>query len=285
MFKSYSIFTLLFALLVFIACDPPEDNITPKDIPGSAPEFPPVEMYMLPISDFTQPGVDTTNSGKRVGGINSFKNWGTSALSLTALNAGILAQSAIPLAIFYQASVGEEAVELEDGSYEWTYQYVFQGKTYDIVLNGRYVALGQFPLQVEWRMFVSEQGGFQDFEWLSATVAILQESVFTIYKNPASPDPAINIAFGINDDTDGFNLRYMWAPLDNVSSLGAVLDFKTSPGAGRYDREFIFSPDDVSNPLEIQWNSITNEGRIRDEGSFGDYEWKCWNEKLRDEDC
>ncbi len=296
MFRHFSIFTLLFALLTFTACDPEED-ITPENdlsenFPDGPPEFPSADMYLLPITDFTQPGIDTTHNGKRVNGINSYRNWSTSALSLTALQLGMLAESAVPLAIFYQAAVEGVEEELEDGSYQWTYQHETRGKTYDVVVKGQYIEIPflGIPLGVDMKMFVSEQGGFQDFEWFNATFSIGEPQnmgEFTVYKNPESPVSAVNISFGLSDDLDGISLRYTWmAPLANPTSIGSVLEFQQTPNTDGYDRAFIFSVEDLSgNPFEVQWNSTTREGRIRDESTFGSYEWNCWNESLRDEEC
>ncbi len=301
MFKFHSIFTSLLALLVFTACDP-EENITPEndfseEFPTEVPELPLKEMYLMPVSLFSQEGIDTNSNGKRVSGVNSYQHFAHGATQFIAYHTPIALYSAVPTAALALAA-NEEPVPIEEG-YEWSYQYAtLAGKTYDVVLRANFVwnpdVAGFNKTAFQWRMYLSEQGGFQDFEWFSGFVSQdLTLAQFNVFLNPSSANPVVVIDYErstygnfFNRQTDGISLSYTVTDPDDSFNTEAFLEYNTidSTGTG-YNANFLLRGEILEAPIDIQLNTDTGEGRVRDEAKFGDNEWKCWNKEFRDEDC
>ena len=294
MFKSISFFSLFLALVVFTSCDPeemvqPEDMNQPGEMPSVAPEIPPAEMYLIPIASFTETDVDTTNSTNRLSYMPSYKNWGYSAVNLVAWNTATAIYTAIPLTAFGLAA-NTEPIKLEDDTWEYTYQFQAPessgGKTYDIVLTAEYFIQFGADWEVAWKMSLSEEGGFQNFQWFEGIVALdFTSAQFALNQNPNNPSPAIEITYEgaldlPNPLNSEVNLRY--TNVDPGSeTLGRYLEYRSDP-ENPFAKAYDIKGNDES--IEIQWN-VPGGGRVKDSKFFEDNEWHCWDESLQDTDC
>lgn len=288
-YKPYKPLLVILAVFVCNACAP-EEGITPDNIPLVAPEIPPAEMYTMPIESFTETDVDTSGRTNRLNYRPTYRNWVHSVVSLVAWNTGVALNVAVPLTAFGLA-VNEEPVYLGDDTFEWSYQYeapdILGGKTYNIVLTGTYLSLEE----VEWRMLLSEEGGFQDFEWYTGLVATdFSSARFVVYHQPLDPQPLFNINFDKDltfSDPDDFDLKLRYTTIDpNSEGIGGYVEFRTQP---EDDLNRVFEvkggPGRPEISTEIEWSIPSGEGRVRDNKRFGDNEWRCWNEILQDVDC
>ncbi len=280
---------ILLALFAFSACEPAE-IIDPSFPLRAAPEIPPAEMYLMPLELLTAIEADTSGKSRQRKLRPTYYHWAHSTLSLVAWNTRIALHTAIPLTAFGLA-VNQEPILIEEDRYEWTYSYKappFLGdKTYDIVLTGTYVGANE----VEWKMNLSEEGGFQNFEWFSAIVATdFSRGNFVIYQQAPQPQPVLNITFeGLlsNSEVPNPALKLRYTDLDpDAEEIGTYVEFRTEP-ENTYNRVFDIKggPQRPDLSTEIEWNIPIGEGRVRDKARFGDNDWHCWNEQLQDVGC
>ena len=298
MFKSFSFFSVLLALVVFTSCGP-EEMITPADnppedlssqVPKVAPELPPAEMYTIPLSFFLGTEGDPDNSAKRLGNANfvSTHNFQYGAGNLLLWNTKVAFKTVLPLYIFAQA-YDAEPVPLDLFTWQRKYQYNgLGGKTFDVVLTSKYIIEWGKEWEVEWTMTLSEEGGFQDFEWLKGIVALnFSRAEFSLNQDPSNPSPLVYINYeGSLDLVDPLQsevtIRYTSA--DPNRSTFKYLEYSSIPESG-YTGSYDIKGAEGSSSIEIQWNLENKTGRVKDFGEYGDNEWHCWDEALEDTDC
>ncbi len=289
MFRQTSLFCLILALVLFTACGP-EENITPDIDVIEPPKLPPVEMYMVPFSSFLDTDVDTTKEGKRVFANSPYKNWVYSTVNVVGWNTKVALQTALPLVAFGLAA-SETPVQLESSAWQWSYEYqapkLIGGKTYEIVLTATRLENSD----VAWKMLISEQGGIQDFEWMEGTVSQdFSFAQFILNQSPSQPETFLLINFDGQLNTSDissskFQLRYTNLQVTS-DQFKEYLEFRSQPQV-EYSRVFDIRGGEAFPDIttEIEYNPLNGTGRVRDLKHFGNAEWHCWNEKLRNEDC
>lgn len=276
-------FLFLFSIVLFTACQK-EDPII-DDQQRMAPTLPPLESMLMAFPSAED--VDTTNLiGSQPGqaeprGGNSYKNWVYSALNLVAWNTAITLHSAIPFASFAEAFNHRPEFQ-GNGVWLWAYDYNFNGSRFKAELTGQYIS----NTEVQWDMTISKVGGFQNVKWYTGVITTDGKSgSWSLSYNPNNPTPYLQIDYKETNDNGSGLLRYTNIEAGN-NDKGDYIEYREDkdPNAD-YDRAYdVFKAKD-NNLLEIQWNEINKNGRVKNPKEFGTSEWQCWDTEFLDTDC
>jgi hypothetical protein len=90
--------------------------------------------------------------------------FGYVTLGMTYWNTVIALNIAVPVASFKEAFNHKAVYSNKNKDYVWSYDVVVSGIKYTANLHGKVVGD-----DVEWKMLVSQQGGFVDYEWYTGT--------------------------------------------------------------------------------------------------------------------
>ncbi len=254
-----SLFSLLL-LISFQSCK--------KDY-GAAPDLPPVSSFVTDFSDFDNSKTlfDTTSA-----------NWEYSATNVTIWNVIITIGLAVPIASYVEAVNNHEAVYQSDNTWLWEYSFPEDVNSHTAKLFGTIR-----ESSVDWEMYITKTGIFEDFLWYTGTSLSDGSSVnWILYNKPDDPTELLSIEWKRNSENTG-NIKYMNIVPGGTENGGYIKygdDSDTDLNA-----YYLIYNKGQDNLIEIEWNQISKNGRVKDENKFGDTEWHCWDENLKDKDC
>lgn len=275
--KLHLIFALAFGLIVLTSCDP-QAPISQEE----APEIPPTEMFSMPTTALSTMEPDTATPMPNA----TYKNWTFSAINLVVWHTAIVLNAGVPTAAFSHA-LQQRPVFIGNSTFEWSYVYnsppILGGKSYDVVLTAQYVNGNQ---QVQWIMKVSEFGTNVSFEWYRGLSNVdFSQATFTVNRNPASPEAYLRIDYERTSTAGDFNIRYTSvSPSD--PGVGGYLEYREDSQAS-FDRAFdiVGGANNPGEFIEIQWNKLDEDGRVKSPGFFNDSDWHCWDGNQVDVGC
>ncbi len=278
--RIYLFLAVTLSLTFMFSCE--KDDPTTTNQEAIAPPLPPQESFVMPFTGFES--VDTPGVASN-GGIDirstpiSFRNWFYAGTSVVAWSAIVVLNSAIPVAAF-SASFNATPVRNDNGVWSWTAEYELGGNTFTSTLTGEFINNGE---DTRWAMTISQDGGFTDVEWYTGVVSVDENRAsWTLMYQPENPQPFLQIDYERDPVTDDGMIRYTNI-IPNDDGNGHYVEYREDMD-GDYNRAYdVFRGSD--DFLEIQWNAPTREGRVRNPNHFGDNDWRCWDEDLRDTDC
>jgi hypothetical protein len=269
---------LVFAASIFQSCEKENMQEQPE-----APAIPPMAMFMMPTDDFDESQVDTSEFTSPDDRSFQYHHWLHAAVNLVFWNTAIHLHMALPTTAFAHAAA-QTPEYIGNLTFEWDYIYVappeLGGGTYYVVLTGQLTPTYE---EVIWTMTVSQEGGFSDFVWYTGISSTEEdEGEFTLNRFPNNPQPYLLLEYS-GDETTGYGALRFTNVVPGGPDFGNYIEYREEPG-NPYDRAFDVQAD-PGNLMEIQWNEVGVEGRIRHELHFGDNEWYCWDEFYIDTEC
>ena len=260
--KSIKIITLLslFLLISLQSCN--------KDL-GTAPELPPESSFVTDFSDFDDSKIllDTT-----------YVNWGHSAWNVAVWNAIITKGLAVPVASYVEALKNHEAVYQSDNTWLWEYSFTVGASSYIAKLFGTIK-----ENTVDWEMFITKTGVYEDFLWYSGTSFLDGSSVnWVLYNKPGDPTELLSIEWNRTTENTG-NIKYMNI-VPGGPENGGYIKYGNDSDTDLNAYYLIYNKG-ADNLTEIEWSQTNKNGRVKDENKFGNTEWHCWDENLIDIDC
>lgn len=261
---------LLIVIMVIGACNKDEDKETP-------PSLPPESSIMIDFSLFPS-DVKSAEDLKTMSltSLNHFK-----ASATVFIWTGILTlYMTIPTAAFVKV-VNESPVYQGNKQWLWSYSFAVGFQTLVAELYGTIE-----DEKVNWEMYIFPEGSTTKFLWYSGWSNLAgTEGYWAINKdsnNDNIPEDALEIDWTklvseeiasvtftdiTGDSTDGSFISF---GIDNSLDLNAYYDIYGSI---------------KDNLIEIEWNTETYKGRIKDPLGYGDENWHCWDELLIDISC
>jgi hypothetical protein len=273
----------LFVLSAFMMLQSCEDGLAPgrDDNPDNltVPALPPAEMFAMPVSELQNMEAELDESHTRG---DTYENWLHAGLSVFGWNAIIVINLAVPVSAIGQA-FNVDAQYIGNNTFEWAYTYQapanLGGDKYNISLTAEYIN----TTEIEWNLVASQQGGFQDFVWLSAVIANDHTYAnYTLRRNPENPEDYLGVHFERVFSFDRASLRFTNV-LAGDPGQGHYIEYRVDESAV-FNRAFELQagPDNI---LQAEWDEPTHIGRVKHLQYFGDNDWRCWDEKLVDVDC
>lgn len=240
-----------------------------KDKEPVAPELPPQEAFVTNFSDF---------SSEKTKADTTMNNWAFSAINVSLWNAVITVGLAVPVASYVEAVKNHEAVYQGDNTWLWQYNFDIAFETYTAKLFG---TLNNDS--INWEMFISKNGGYQDFLWYEGVSVVNgNHGTWTLFDKPTSNKKLLGITWNRNADQTG-NIKYMNIVPASPEN-GGFIAYGNDNQSTLNDWYDIYNKG-KDNHTNIEWDTITKSGRVKDTLHFGNELWQCWDNFLKDADC
>lgn len=270
--NSLSIILLLSVALFLVLSSCEKDSTSPEETPPKPPQ---ADYFIMDFGVFP----DTTSPMPFNKSTNTltYMNWGYAAINVAVWNSLITLTFIAPVTSF-NTTIAEEPVQQSDGRWLWTKTFNVFGVPHTTKLYGEAVSGG-----VEWEMYLSKDTLFTDFKWYTGFSNLpLTEGNWTLYKDPQNPTEFIRIDWHRNPGVGG-DIKYTNI-IPNDPENGGYIYFEKND-ASPYDRFYDIYNKGMDNLTEIEWDSISREGRVLDAINFGDTDWHCWDMDLMDTVC
>lgn len=228
------------------------------------PELPPAELLFMDYSDFNE------EPGATKGSIESYENFIHAFATILFWNSPIItAHTALPVAA-YKIAMAQEAVDMGDNTWKWSYDFSGGGEnTYVVTLTASRINNEEFSIEMYVALASLPEMGML---WFDGEVRYDHtHASWTIYKEGtvAVVEAEMNMDF----EAEAGSLKYTYVELGMEETGSYILYEYDSQGV--YDASYTVS---LSTGItEIEWETISKEGHVKDEVKFGDTDWHCWD--------
>lgn len=237
-----------------------------------APQLPAAETFVMSFDGFDDPKAAP----------KSITNWGHSVANIVVWNTVLTVNLAIPTLAFH-AAVGQEPEYQGMGVWLWAYEVRGDdGETYRAELYGELLV----DDEVQWDMFITQVGGWGRLHWYTGITATDGSyATWTLNHNPENITPVLRIDY-VEDNGNGTGAIRYTNIIPGHPDNGDYIEYREGNIAGgQFDRAYDVYRIGVNNLLEVNWDSVNKNGRVKDAVKFGDEDWHCWGTDLRDVEC
>ena len=233
-----------------------------KENQDQAPELPPVESLVMDFSDFSQqPGGKKSTSA-------SYFNFFHSYFSVLFWS-GVTTVYIVPPIIVYSYSLQQTPVYLGDNTWEWAYSAGWGNDSILVSLTGARINNEEFSMEMN---IASAETPEVEVKWFDGIVRYDHtHAEWNFYKNGSVK--MIEAEWNKDFETEEADLTYTYTEEGNAED-GSYIKLAHAP-TEVYDASYTISL--AEGVTSIEWNTTTKEGRVMDEGKFGDTEWHCWD--------
>ncbi len=244
---------------------------------GQKPDIPPLSTFELETSDF-----DASNKPGRMD--NTFVNWTHSSVNVIVWQTILTVNLIVPVAAYKEALNQTPKWKGKKKGWVWAFSTNVGNHKYTCRLHARHQNNGE----VNWEMFLTQDGGFKDFKWYEGTSDLKNTyGNWLLYKNPSSAREYIKIEWKRNPTTGYEDIKYT-----NVLKDDNGKDSYIHYGRHNniiyncfYDISLRSNSQNTTNVINIEWHDENKEGRVKDPIKFLDSDWRCWGSTLKDEQC
>ena len=133
-------------------------------------------------------------------------------------------------------------------------------------------------------MYISKEGGYTDFLWFSGVSNLpLTEGTWTLNHDPNDPTPYIGVEWHRDLSVGTADIKYTNI-VPGGSENGGYISYGITTETP-YDAFYDIYNKGQDNHTDIEWNTTTLEGHVKDLRVFLDNDWHCWNSDLEDIIC
>lgn len=265
------------AILVLNACN--EGNLTqPEQDP---PTIPPVTTFLMTFDDFDQGPLSkpVAETSSRLMEPQSNNNWLFATANVFIWQTIINVTLAVPAHSFMAAFLKDRTPEYKDGEWIWSYDFNCLAGLYHAELHGDIIGD-----QVEWAMYISKEGVYENFQWYTGTSKLTAtQGTWTLNKEPQNPIPLLYIEWHRNPVDLTYDIKYTNVLEGSEDKGSYILNGVTDDTD--YDAFYTIYNIKELNTTEIKWHRIAKYGRVKDSKHFGDDLWHCWDENGADVIC
>jgi hypothetical protein len=180
---------------------------------------------------------------------------------------------AVPVVSYIEA-FNHEPVRVDNNTWKWSYTVQVNSVNYTAELYADVM-----DADVNWEMYISQEGGFSNFLWYKGTCDILRtHGNWTLYFGPVKNSEFLDIEWNNDWEKSTGDIRYT----NVLSSSEGIGDYiyagitTDTPYNSFYD----IYDSSTDNLVEINYNTVSKEGSIKYDGI-----WHCWNSNLEDIAC
>ena len=246
---------------------------------GDPPQIPPSSSFVMNFSD-----LDSTKApGKflKISGIDSvgeYSNYLFSAGNVFVWNVIITVGLAVPVASFLHSFSYQATWNNQVDAWEWKYDF-----TVVVVYSAKLRAKVSGNM-VHWEMYISKQGGFQNFLWYSGDSHLDgTEGTWTLFDNPTSNQELLGILWHNNASNGTSDITYTNIVPGGPENGGYIAYGITTDTT--YNAFYNIYNKGKNNLTEIKWKRTAMNGRVKDSLHFGNTDWHCWDVTLKNEIC
>ena len=275
----------------------PDEETTEPDT-EKPPEIPPASTFIIDFNDFLSPKLSSSSLGGTERSLQHIaftpqisdlfadnlytpdeqKNWGFAALNVGFWNTVLFVGLVVPVAAFIE-SFDHSPEQQPDYTWIWSYDVPVDDQLYNAELHGKFIDNG-----IRWEMYISKEGEYSNFQWYYGESNLpATEGFWILKKNPSDPTELLRIDWH-RDITDGSNdIEYTNIVPGGPENGGYI--FYEATTESPYDRSYEIYNKGKDNTTNIEWNSSTMEGRVKDSRHFGNSDWHCWDFDHQDIEC
>ncbi len=179
----------------------------------------------------------------------------------------------------YKHALKQEPTHVSGDKWVWEYQIDVGFKKYTVQLYGE-----TKNDVVEWELHTSLSGEFEDFVWFTGTQNVEGSAgQWIVNKSHIHNTPFIQIDWTYDNVKERGTLKYTNIE-EGYENKGAYIYYGNNQN-GAYDAFYdIFDKKD-NNLIEIDYNTVSHIGRVKNFDFYEDDLWHCWNEKFKDIVC
>jgi hypothetical protein len=228
-----------------------------------APELPPETSFILNFNDLQGNQKSTL----------SHSNWTAAAFTVGVWNTLLVGTLAVPVASYIEA-FNHEPVRVDNNTWKWSYTVLVKNVNYTADLYA-----DVFDAEVNWEMYISQEGGFSNFLWYKGTCDILRtHGTWTLFLDPVHNNEFLEIEWNHDWDNNTGDIRYTNV-LSSSEYLGDYIYAGITTDA-TYNAFYDIYDNSEDTLVKINYNTETQEGSIYYGGS-----WHCWDSNLEDIAC
>ena len=278
--------------LLLCACTNGNNATTNVSTP---PQIPPRESFVMDFSDFTTTTDTTVNKDRMIipisftqtsaedfrspaYAIGDRSNWNYAAFSVGFWNIVGVLGLAVPVASFVE-SFKYSPIQQSDYSWVWRYSVPVLNSVYEAELHGKYIDTG-----VRWEMYISKQGEYTGFLWYYGESDLPATKGFWILKNkPSDPNDLLQIDWRRDPAQKISEIEYTNIVPGGAENGGYISYAVTT--STLFDRTYTIFNKGKKQTTYIEWNSLTENGRVKDSIHFSNDNWYCWDSQHLNSEC
>ena len=188
----------------------------------------------------------------------------------------IRAQLAVPTVALAEA-LKQQPTVVEEGKWLWTYAVDLLDANYQVKLY----ANDQGNQQVGWEMYLSQEGGFQDYRWVTGTSDRNGKEGQWIVNEGSSELMKVDWDKGQSDTVT----ELIYTQVKQGSEYeGSYVKYQALD-EGDYNVSYSVYLSNEDNLFRINYNTDTHVGQVSNPKHFEDGVWHCWNSDFEDVSC
>jgi hypothetical protein len=243
--------------------------ISCKKNKGEPPVLPAQESMIIDFSNFAtlKKGADLLSDQK--GTENS--NWDFAAGTVVFWKLIINTTLIIPVTSF-KLAVDQDPVFLSEKTWQWSYNFSVANVAYKARLTGR---IG--TSDVMWKMYITKEGtgGFAEFLWFEGTSKPDGTGgQWILNQSSQSPGAMLQIDW-TKTGTSISNVKYTL--VKNDSYKNNYIEFGLTTTALNAYYTILYFNEVKLSAVYVEWNTSTNNGRVKCLDYLGDNNWYCWD--------
>ncbi len=254
-FRSFVAISLSISILFLGAsCD--------KEPVDERPELPPVESLVMDFSDFGQ------QPGGMKGTAVSYESFLHSYLSVFFWNVASTVTFAVPVAAYGHA-LQQNPVYLGDHTWEWSFDFTVANLNYKATLTGARISNEEFSMEM---VIALSAAPIQGVKWFDGVVRYDHtHATWNLYKNGSVK--VLEAEWNKDYESGDADMTYTYTE-EGHEEDGSYIMLAYMPEEF-YNAAYTISL--AAGVTNIEWNTNTKEGRVKDPVKFGDSEWHCWD--------
>ncbi|MFN2379046.1 MAG: hypothetical protein ABR519_02415 [Bacteroidales bacterium] len=238
------------------------------------PELPPYESMIMDFSDFDQ----TPAQGKGI--ITEHDNFITAYVSVAFWHSITTTTMIIPALAYREMLTNAGDPEyIDDNTWVWTKQFGYQDLSYTATLTAVRLNNEEFSMEMK---IASAAYPEQGVVWFDGVIRYDHtHALWNLYKYDEGEVKVIEAEWNKDFETGVSDLKYTYMETGS-DEYGSYIIFGLNP-ALEYDAYYTVSLS--SNTVNIEWDTESKAGRIKNPAYFEDNEWHCWNNMLVNIEC
>jgi hypothetical protein len=239
---------------------------------GDPPALPPQESMTIDFSNFDfQKKSDAVVSGQK-GTENS--NWEFSA-GVAGVWKLIIGTTLIVPVTSFKLATDQVPVFLSDKTWQWSYSLTVATVTYKARLTGQIMSN-----DVAWKMYISKEGAnsFPEFIWFEGTSKLDGTGgQWILNQSSVSPTPILQIDWTKTGSSLG-TIKYTYVKTSDPFKTSYIEYGLTVGSLDAYYTIHYYNSNTLKfSDVNVEWNTITHNGRVKCLDYLGDTNWHCWD--------
>lgn len=259
------IMLLTTVMLMNTSCD--------KENPDEKPELPPVESLVMNFSAFD------SRPDQQKGIVTTYNNFVYSYLNVVFWSSLSSGSIALPVRAYTHIK-DQDAEYLGDNIWQWEYNFTWDASEYIATLTAERLNNEEFSMAMVIALSTATESGFKWFEGIvryDHTAAS-----WDIYKyNDMNPVKMLEVDWTKDYEAETSSLTYVYVE-PGQEETGSSITLGRDPSL---DYNAWYTINLSAETIEIQWDTVTKAGRVRNQNHFQDNNWHCWNADLMDIEC